>query len=852
MDERHNGGEPSPDSERVGSRLEERGRRGKRRRKFFNKKWLLLVVTTTLLLAVAGCSAVMISAKSMPLEKLEEIQFASTIYDVNGNLVTKLGSTNREYVKMNRIKSRELIEKTFIAVEDKRFYEHNGVDYRGIARSVYHNILEGRRAEGASTITMQVARNVVLENRTKTYTRKLQEVAVAWNLERKYGKKEILEAYLNIIYFGNDVQGIQMASKIYFDKDLTEEELEPQEAALLASLPKAPSTYNPYHNPEEAKQRRNLVLGLMAEQGVITEAEKEKYQKTDLGVDRQYLTKHLKDDDYQAYKHYVMMEASQRFGIPEEELATGGYKIRTHLLPRAQKAMVKAFHDDALFENNEHLDGGATVVNPKTGGIAAIAGGREYQGTGYILRSAEEMKQPGSSIKPVTVFAPAVEEKNYTEYTQVPDPPDFRIKSWKPENFQNRSFGELPMKEVVAKSLNVATAWLLKNEVGLDTAVRYAEQAGLDLHAKDRSSYAALALGGLTRGVNTVDMAQAYTPFIHNGKMRKAHAIESISISDQEWESEGDYAEERQVFSPKTAYYMTRMLHYNVEQGTGTSAQLPDGRDVAGKTGTTQESKTAWFVGYTNEYVMSAMVYNESEGRVELSGGAYPAKIFRRVMAEVVKGTPVSRFQNPGVKPPEPPFQLKPVNLKGSYESGDQAIQLSWNDYSDRVRYQVERSEDGSDWEAIAETSNGTYQDRNIVVPPPQTGDEQLDEIFGGARQYAYRVVAIDTETDQRADPSNVVTVRIHPPEEGSPPEEGDEEGDPGGGEQEGDQTGEEEGDPGDDQGDLPGDDQGDSPGDQDGGDEEGNEEGDQGENPEAPGDQGEGTPIIPPPSDEE
>ncbi|SDC83848.1 penicillin-binding protein 2A [Melghirimyces thermohalophilus] len=805
----------------TSSRVSEKG--GKRGwQRYFNRKWFLLVLITTVLLVVGGCSVIMVSAKSMPLDRLNQIDVASTVYDVNNKPVAKLGSTNKEYVELKDVKSRELIEDAFVAVEDRRFYQHNGVDFRGIFRALITNVLEGQKAQGGGTITMQVARNVILENKNKTYIRKLKEVAVAWNLERKYSKEDILEAYLNFIYFGNDVQGIQMASKIYFGKDLTQEELKPNEAALLAALPKAPSTYDPYRHEEKAKQRRDLVLRLMAEQGMITEAEEKKYRQMALGVDRKYLKQYAKVDKYTPYKHYLIEEATERFDISETELVTGGFKIYSHLDPKAQQAMENAFDNDGLFQNHEALDGGATMMNPKTGGVAAIAGGRDYRGQGFMLRSKEEHRQPGSALKPITVFAPAVQEQGYNEYTTVPDPPDFHIGDWKPKNFQQRTFGEVPLKEVVAKSLNVATAWLLKNEVGLDTAADYATRMGLELDRKDRSSYAALALGGLTHGVNTVEMAQAYSAFANQGKMTEAHAIRNITTTtaDRKWTDE-EIAKEEEVITPKTAYYLTRMLRDNVRQGTGTNAQLPDGRDVAGKTGTTQDSREAWFVGYTREYVMAAMVFHQQDGEVELSGGQYPAKIFRTVMSKALEGRPVSRFDNPGVAEPEPPFELKPVQLSGSFDREEEAVQLKWNDYDDRLRYRIERSEDGQNWRAVGETQAGSYTDGSIVLPQPD-GDDPLDDIFGGeAKTYHYRVIAIDTEKNDEADPSNIVTLELRPSEEKPPDDPGD---------QEGDSPGEEGGGP-----------VGDRPGDQRGG-EGGDQEGDPGgERP--PGDQG---PIFP------
>ncbi|SMO73579.1 transglycosylase domain-containing protein [Melghirimyces algeriensis] len=796
-------------------------------RRFFNRKWILLTLITTLLLVVGGCSAIMMSAKSLPLDRLNEIDVASTVYDVNGKPVTKLGSINKEYVKMEDVKSRKLIEETFISVEDRRFYEHNGVDFRSILRAVVTNVMEGRKAQGGGTITMQLARNVILENKSKTYLRKLKEVGTAWNLERKYSKEEILEAYLNFIYFGNDVQGISMASKIYFDKDLTKQKLEPHEAALLAALPKAPSLYNPYRNEEKAKERRNLVLRLMERQGVLSTEEKEKYQAMDLGVNRKYLKKHLKKERYTAYKHYIMEEAEERFQLSETELATGGYKIYTHLVPHAQRAIEKAFDNDDLFQNQKQLDGGATIVNPRTGGLVAIAGGREYKGQGYMLRSKEEKRQPGSAIKPITVYAPAVQEKGYNEYSPVPDPPGFHIQDWRPKNFQRRYYDRLPLKDVLAKSLNVATAWLLKNEVGLGTASDYAQRMGLELVEKDRHSHAALALGGLTKGVNTVQMAQAYSAFANNGKLTDVHGIRKISTAneDREWVTEETIQKDQQVLTPKTAYYLTRMLHYNVRQGTGKNAQLPDGRDVAGKTGTTQGSKEAWFVGYTQEYVMSAMVFNQNDGKVELSGGKYPARIFRSVMSEALKGTPVSRFTNPGVPEPKPPFKLRPVDLSASFDKEKEVVQLKWNDYADRLKYRVERSEDGQNWKPIGETQAGGFTDPNIVLPRPESAP--LDEIFGRRTSvYHYRVIAVDQVENQEAEPSNTVTLEIHPSE--NPPPENPEEGDSPGEDEapNGDQQGEP---PGDQEGEQQGDQQGEQQGDQQG-DQQNDQQGDQGE----------------------
>lgn len=606
------------------------------------KKWWILVLSTTALFILGGFATVLMTTSMYDLESLENMQFATTIYDRNEKKVTTLGSNQREYVDLDKIKTEDLA-KAFVAVEDERFYEHNGADLKGLGRALAVDILTMSPKEGASTITMQVARNVILNNREKTFLRKVNEIALAYNLERKYTKEQILEAYLNYIYLGNGVSGVQMASKIYFGKDLTKDELEPHEIALLAGLPKAPEGYNPYKNPEEAKHRRNVVLNKMAEHGLITEEENKKYQEMDLGVDRDYLKKYEKEEQYTAYKEYVFEEAEKRYGLNSQELASGGYKIYTGLNRKAQRTLEQTLKKDSAYHHNKNLDAGATIIDPKTGEIAALGGGRHYM-RGYPNRALATL-QPGSSIKPLTTYAPAIEDKGYNGSTIVSDAP-FTYKGWSPENYDDQYHGNVPLREVAGQSMNVSTARLLVEVVGVDNAFDYAQKLGLNLKPADKTP-APLALGGLTEGVSTLQMAQAYSTFVNDGKYTQAHAISKIVDADgNELEPKEEIEKNIEVFSEDTAWTMTQILKHAVDNGTGQSAQIA-GRDVAGKTGTTQNSKEAWFVGYTPKYVMATTVFNHDGGQVELSGGAYPARIFQQVMSETLKGTEPSRFQPP-------------------------------------------------------------------------------------------------------------------------------------------------------------------------------------------------------------
>ncbi|PTM53314.1 transglycosylase domain-containing protein [Desmospora activa] len=609
------------------------------------KKWWLLVVSTTLLVVVGGLAAVMLTTNVYELDSLKKLKFATTLYDRDEKEIEALGDTNREYIDLDDVKSQELME-AFVAIEDERFYEHNGPDLKGLARALAVDILTMSAAEGGSTITMQVARNIVLnEQREKTFMRKVTEIAIAYNLERKYTKKEILESYLNYISLGNEFRGIQTASKNYFDKDLTKDELEPHEIALLAGLPKAPEGYNPFKHEKNAIQRRNVVLAKMAEKEMITEQEKEKYQKMDLGVDPKNMAKHRKNENYHAYKDFLANEALERYGLDGQDLLNGGYKIYTGMNKKAQMSLERALRDDSYYQGHDNLDAGATIIDPKTGEIAAIGGGRNYL-SGYENRALSRV-QPGSAIKPLTVFAPVVEEKGYNENSYVSDSP-YTYNGWSPQNYDGVFQGSIPLKQAAARSINAGTARLLVEVVGVETAFQYAEKEGLALEESDKQP-APLSLGGLSKGVSTLQVAQAYSLFPNGGKFSEAHSIVKIVAPDgTELEPKKELRQNEKVFSPRTADVMNQMLSYVVQSGTGGNARLADGRDVAGKTGTTQNNKEAWFVGYTPEYVMATMVFNEGGEHVRLSGGEYPARIFHKVMTDTLSGTEVSRFERFG------------------------------------------------------------------------------------------------------------------------------------------------------------------------------------------------------------
>ncbi|SDX17840.1 penicillin-binding protein 2A [Marininema mesophilum] len=598
---------------------------------------------TSVLLAIGGFYAIFFAGKTYSIRQaVDAMAVSSSIYDENNKPVVQLGGANREYVKLKDIKSPELA-KAFVAVEDERFREHNGVDFRGLGRAVVRNIISFGKGEGASTITMQVSRNIVLKDSEKTYSRKLSEMAVAMSLEREDSKDTILEKYLNYIELGNDVRGVKMAAKIYFGKDITEQKLKPQEIALLAGLPKAPYGYNPYVNKEEALNRRNTVLNKMAEHTpggqIITKAEAEKAKKTSLGVNKKY----LKRGQYAAYRDYVLSEIKERYSsiagdpVKLKDFVNGGYKIKTSFNPKAQLAAERALKKDSYFKNkkgqvDKKLDSGLTLMNWRNGEVVAVGGGRNYV-TGNLSRATLKVP-PGSVIKPITVYAPAVKDYNFNEYTT--------------------SFGKVPMQELVSKSLNTPTVRLLNYYVTVSAAANYAEKAGIKLDKKDKRSYTALGLGDFIPGTSTLEMAQAYSALANNGNNTEAHAVVKIINRDGKVvKPDKPIAKSKQVYDPKTAYYMTRMLKKAVQP----YVWLDDERPVAGKTATTIPN-ASWFVGYSTDYVAAVNVFKDGDTPTDLRVGDFATSIWKDVMTVAEEGKPITDFKRPpGVKEPLPPFE---------------------------------------------------------------------------------------------------------------------------------------------------------------------------------------------------
>ncbi|MHB8125195.1 MAG: transglycosylase domain-containing protein [Desulfitobacteriaceae bacterium] len=619
-----------------------------RRPKFWGGLGISLLV---FIVFTAGGITIYIS--SLDVSKLQTpLAQPSYLYDQKGSQISELSSSRIEPVSGQQIPL--IMKRAVIAVEDRRFYEHQGVDLTSIARALYRDLISGDFSEGGSTITQQLAKNLFLAS-DKTITRKLKEAAYAFKIETVLDKDEILVAYLNQIYFGEGRWGIQNAAQLYFGKST--EKLTLEESALLAGLIKAPSIYSPLSNKPKSLERRNLILTLMKEQNYITSADYEKAIVQPIVTKKGSLSG--LSGQYAPYVDYVVEEAIDRLGFTEEQILNGGLQIYTQMDPLVQKAAEDVYGDSRFFPSgkaDQIVQSGVVLLDHSTGGIKGLVGyrgERVYRGLNHATSTQLE-RQPGSSLKPLSVYGPAL-EKGYTPHSMVNDFP-LNINGYTPMNYDNQYRGYITMQEAVRHSRNIPAVWLL-NEIGIESGVDFAKRSGIPLEKEDHTL--SLALGGLYKGVSPLQMAQAYEVFSNLGVMNKAFAINKITTK------EGTVLFQAQpnavkVTTPSVAYTMTLMLQDVVTNGTGKNAKLD--RPTAGKTGTVELPNTkeflgisegvkdAWFIGYTPELTAAVwMGYDHTDRNHYLttSGGTEPAVVFREILSRALKSTPIVPFEIP-------------------------------------------------------------------------------------------------------------------------------------------------------------------------------------------------------------
>jgi len=635
----------------------------KKKRKINIARVTLLVFLLFFIIGVgAGTGFVLGIVKNMPKWEPGEIDPALTsfVYDKNGNQIATLhGAENRLVVKIEDVP--KMVQDSFIAAEDHRFRDHFGIDIQAFARAVIANIKHGWGAQGASTITVQLANNAFTKSKEKLLERKIQEYLLAIQLERLYTKDQILEMYLNQVYFGEGAFGVQTAALTYFDKDVSELTL--AESALLAGLVQRPEGYNPFKHPDLALKRRNIILDKMYRFGFIKDKEViEKAKNEPLNIVKEKKTQ--KQRKYGYFIDHVIKEASnmlQEQGINPIQIFNSGFKIYTTLDTELQEKLEEIYADQSFFPksvDDTPVQSAAVFLNPHTGEILGMMGGREYTVKRGLNRAVDMKRQPGSTIKPISVYGPAV-ENGYMPSTVINDAPVIfpsTPQAYKPTNYDGRWRGLITMRTALKYSVNVPAVKML-DKIGVDTGYNFAKRLGLPLLPGDRNL--SLALGGLTKGVSPLDMAAAYGAFANQGVRVEPHSVTKIV------DGEGNVIVEKTpkntiVMKEETAYLVTDMLKTVIQEGTGTRARL--NRPVAGKTGTTQlppspsfkglkGNKDAWFAAYTPEIVgVVWMGYDETTPKHYLQkvyGGGYPALIWKNVVSHVLKDEPVKEFPRP-------------------------------------------------------------------------------------------------------------------------------------------------------------------------------------------------------------
>ena len=569
---------------------------------------------------------------------------ASQFYDINGNVIyTTLSEERRVPVSIDKIPKH--VQQAFIAIEDNRFYEHSGIDYRGTARALV-STLSGREVQGGSTITQQLAKNAFL-TQERSIIRKIKEAFIAKELEHKYTKDEILTMYLNQIYFGQGAYGIESASLYYFGKHV--QNLDIAEAATLAAIPKSPNYYNPFENPKESKNRQELVIDQMVKYGFISadSAAKAKAKKM------VYSTSHKQQNNPRGY-FFDMISQKVIAEVGADALYKGGLKIYTTLDMDMQLAAEKAMHHlPNYYTDSKKLTQpqmALAAVDPKTGYVKAMIGGR---GQDKFNRATLAVRQPGSAFKPF-VYLTAM-QNGFTPASIIEDKEEEFAKGWKPQNSDMQWHGKVSLRTALKRSINVPTIKLAR-EVGVDKIVANVERMGITTLV-DSGAYSdvnlAMALGGLSKGVNPLEMASAYGVLATNGLYNKPIALLKIVDRDGKVLYQAK-PQSKRVVDAASAYLTTNMLEDVLVSGTGGGMGI--GRPAAGKTGTTDTYIDAWFVGYTPDLSTAVWVGDDNNKPMQrMYGSGAPLSIWHEFMINALASTPRTGFSNPGVAVPAEP-----------------------------------------------------------------------------------------------------------------------------------------------------------------------------------------------------
>ncbi len=578
-------------------------------------------------------------------------------------LVNLSSVENRVWVDIGDIP--ENLQKAIVSIEDERFYEHKGFDIKRTAKAffvyVYNKVTKKPTTFGGSTITQQLVKNLT-NQKQKTAARKIQEISRAVNLEKKLSKAQILELYLNSIYLSQGCNGVQTASRTFFGKDVSELNL--AECASIAGITQYPTLYDPILNPEKNKEKQEVVLKKMLELGKITQEEFDEAINFELkfAIDEESVTSNGKINSY--FVDQIISEVKADLikkgyteALASKMLYTGGLKIYSTYNPRVQKALEEVYINTANFPNAGGENGAQSamvVLDPYTGGIRGIVGGIGKKSGNLVLnRASGTLRQPGSTIKPIAVYAPAIEH-GIINAADVYSDKKLSYGEWSPQNYDKRFWGPVSVRYALKKSLNTIPVQILE-ELGPDVSFNHlvnnlkftslvrSEERGGKVYSDIGLSQ--LALGGLTDGISLTELAAAYTPFVNRGM--HASPVSYMKVEDFDGNELLSNASNVSIaLSEETAYITAQMLREVMTSGTGASASFSSSYFTGGKTGTTDSNNDRWFVGFTPYYVCAAW-YGYDVPRTIPASGNPCLSVWKKVMTSIHSGLPAKQLERP-------------------------------------------------------------------------------------------------------------------------------------------------------------------------------------------------------------
>ncbi|MBR2452437.1 MAG: PBP1A family penicillin-binding protein [Clostridia bacterium] len=597
--------------------------------------------------------------QSLDIDSIISNSSSQVVYiDSKGNerpLTTLSAEQNRIWVDFDDIP--QDMKDAFVSIEDERFYSHSGFDMRRTFKAflvfVKNKLTGGETTFGGSTITQQLVKNLT-QKTERTAARKIQEISRSVNLEKRLSKDKILELYLNSIYLSQGCNGVQAASHKFFGKPVSELSL--AECASIAGITQYPTLYDPLINPENNKKKQEIVLSKMLELGYITKEEHDEAMGEELvfaEFDESALVTGTIHSYFVDQIAYDVLEGLQELGytesIAKKMLYSGGLKIVSTIDPSVQKAMEKVFENTDNFPNstgNDPAQSAMVVMDPYTGQVKGMVGGVGKKSGNLVLnRATQTLRQPGSSIKPIAVYAPAI-ERGIINAADIYDDKAISYGDWTPRNYDHTYSGKVSIRTAVRKSLNTIPVQVL-DEMGANASYNFLSQklgvsslvknrAGSDGKVYSDIGLSQLALGGLTDGISVIEMTAAYTPFVNRGIFTKPYCFTSV-VDSKGNELLSNKPKQTIALSEQTAYVMSRLLSEVVSYGTGGGAQLASGMYTAGKTGTTSDSHDRWFVGYTPHYV-GAVWYGYDIPRPMTHSGNPCIRAWKMVMDEINSG----------------------------------------------------------------------------------------------------------------------------------------------------------------------------------------------------------------------